>query len=513
MSRKLISDQEKALEAILREEARRHLMPYVTYMWSGYIPARHLKLVAEKLEQVELFIRTKGKEGIGRLMVFMPPRMGKTELVGKFFPSWFLGRNPDKRVMITSYGADLAETSSRAVRNLVLDLKYRPIFGDLSPAEDPITLSEDSRSKANWDLAKPHRGGVSAAGVGGAVTGKGADLLIVDDPYKNRDDAESEAYREKVDSWWKSSAYTRLEDGAAVVIVHTRWHPDDLAGMLLKMSVTDPLADKYEVVFLPALALDEDDYPKNEAEFTKNLENGVYVPQVDQLGRKPGEELWPEKYSRKDIERIRINSGPREFASLQQQLPRPMKGNFFDDYMFNIIKPTDPMIPKKLNWVRYVDLAMGQSERSDWNATLAMAMDDKGRVFCRGMLRVHDIQEFLPQLKDLMLMKSEANTTWGIETVGFQSLVFQEFQKDRAMAKVAIYEIKPEKDKVSRAQPIRTRGMQGLIFLIDEGDWIDDYLAEMRNFPTGKHDDQVDTTSGGLEMIAEYGGPLVAFVA
>jgi predicted phage terminase large subunit-like protein len=516
----MIRPEQAALNTIERKLARLRLMDFATYIWpttnttNGYQRAAHLELVAQKLEQVELYVATKGKQGIGRLMISMPPRTGKTETVSKIFPAWFLGRNPDKRVIITSYGADLAQRASRSIRDYVDSKRFRAVFGEMSSVKEPVALSDDSRSKNNWDLAKPHRGGVDSAGVGGALVGFGADLMIVDDPLKNREEAESESRRKVVSTWWQSTAYTRLEDFGAVVIVHTRWHPEDLAGTLLKLSESDPIADTYEVLHLPALALEEKDFPQNEAEYHANLRAGIFVPYKDPLGREAGHALWPEKYDEISLEKTRSNVGDYEFGCQYQQMPRPITGGFFDRSMFKVIKGDDPIIPKKLSWVRYVDLAMGQSERSDWNTSLAEAMDDdKGRVFCRGMLRIHDINEFLPMLVDLMLSPAERGTIWGIETTGFQSLVFQEFMKDKRLARVSIVEVKPEKDKVTRALPVRTRGTQGLIYLIDDGDWIEDYLREMLVFPTGQHDDQVDTTSGGFEMIAEYGGPLLAFVA
>lgn len=498
--RKIPSPQEAASELARRELAKSELIYFAKYMYPRYQQTRHLRYVAKKLERVELYVRTKGEEGIGRLMIFMPPRTGKTELTAKMFSAWFLGRNPDKRVILSAYGASLAEDSSRAVRNYVMDTRFQAIFGKLDTLDDPVMLSEDSRSVSRWDLAAPYRGGLLAAGVGGAITGKGADLLIVDDPYKSREEAQRDSYRESVDSWWQSAAYTRLEDGAAIVIVHTRWHPDDLAGALLKRSVSDPLADDYEVVFLPAIALEEESYPTNEEAFKDNLSKGLYLPYKDQIGRMPGDPLWPEKYNANDLEKIQVNVGDFEFASLYQQLPRPMTGNFFDAEMFKVVARKD--VPTGLKWVRYNDLAMGETERSDWNVSLAAAMDEAtGDLYYRDMLRVHDINKFMVELKRVMLLPEEKGVRHGFESNGFQSLVLKEFIKDHELATVPMQSIKVEKDKVTRATPIRTRGTQGKVFLVD-GPWVKGFQAEALNFPNGKHDDQVDSASGGLEMVA-----------
>ena len=498
--RKGFSAHEAAEERLRREKARRGMIDFSCYVAPFYKPARHHRLVAEKLEQVERFIGSKGKEGIGRLMVFEPPRHGKTEQVSRLFPAWLLGRQPDSRVILTSYGADLAQDDSKAVRAYVTGERFAALFGQQSALDDAVQLSEDTRSKSNWDLAEPYRGGVVAAGIGGGITGKGAHLLVIDDPFKNRDEAESDAYRRKVMSWYRSAAYQRLEDGGAVVITHTRWHPDDLAGQLLQMMAADPLmADQWEVVFLPALALDGQDYSQNEADFQKNLLNGVYLPDRDPLGRLPGAALWPEKYDERALARIRANAGEFEFASLDQQQPRPAEGGFFDEKDFSIVERA----PAGLMWVRYVDLALGKTQASDWNTALAVALDSSsGIVYLRDMLRVHELTEFLAQMRSWMTSPGELGVFWGIEDVAFQSLVFQTLLKDASLAGVAIETVRPEGDKVARARALQTRAKQGTVRLV-RGPWNLAFIQEALSFPGGAHDDQVDTASGGLQMIAK----------
>jgi phage terminase large subunit-like protein len=495
-------------EKVRREKARRHLIPYSTYIAPWYMPGRHHKFVASKLEAVERYIETQGREGIGRLILEEAPRHGKTEQVSRLFPSWLLGKLPDSQVIITAYGADLAQGDSRAVRDYVMLEKYRAVFGDLSTIDEPVTISEDSRSVAGWSLAAPHRGGVVAAGVGGAITGKGAHLLIVDDPFKNRDEADSEAYRKRVMSWWKSSAYTRLEKGAAVIITHTRWHPNDLAGELLMAMASDMfLADQWEVIYLPAIALKEEEYLRDEGKFQENLLRGVYIPERDPLGRKGGEALWPEKYDEGALAKIRANIGEDEFGSLYQQQPRPPSSGFFQETDFGIVDLTPSPFPEgkgsSIRWFVYVDLALGEKEKSDWNAALATALDETtGIVYYRNLLRVHDLTEFLRQLESWMVLPSEIGTTWGFEDVAFQKLVLKDLLKKPRLAALAMKPVKPNGDKVERARAIQTRGRLGQVKLV-RGAWNLGFVREALAFPTGDHDDQVDTASGGLQMVAE----------
>jgi hypothetical protein len=311
------------------------------------------------------------------------------------------------RVITTSYSADLANDNSRAVRDLVAGKPYAGVFGNLTSSAAPVELSDDARSVSAWSLKEPHKGGMLAAGVGGGITGRGAHLLNIDDPFKNRDEASSEAHRKRVLSWYRSVAYTRLEFGGAVVLINTRWDQEDLSGELLRHMVSDELGDTWEVVFLPAFALEEKQYPKTEAEFKENLLRGIYIPLGgDQISRKAGDPLWATKYDRERLEIIRSNTLDFEFSAQYQQMPRLAEGNFFDDRDFQIVEKE----PQGLRWFRYVDLAKGQNTNNDFNCTYAVAFDSNGDLFIRDPLKERNIDEFLPQCKMLMLDDRELGT-------------------------------------------------------------------------------------------------------
>lgn len=501
---------EAELELTQRALARKSLLAYCQYMADWYEDAPHIRLIIRELELVKRYIETEGREGTGRLMIFIEPRTGKTATVSEKFPGWVLGNLPDIPVALVCYGADLAEDASQKVRDDISSPRYENLFGKRGGLKAPVRLSADSTAKNKWQLEEPHRGGMVAVGIGGALTGKGAKLMIVDDPYKNRDEAESEVFRDKVKRWWKSTAYTRLEKGGAVVIVHTRWHPDDLAGDLLKMMIEEEGADEYKILCIPALAYEEEEYPKDEAAFRKNLQEGVYIPYKDPLGRKPGEAMWPEMFGVDQLKSIRINIGDYDFAALYQQLPRLMKGNFFDYADFQVVDKA----PEGLSWYRYMDVALGEKRTSDYNACVAEGMDKDGNLYLRDMIYVHLWEEFKERAKAVMLSREERGTRWAVETVAFSALAFKEFMKDKELARVAIEAITPEKDKVTRARPLQTRAKAGKVLLV-KGPWNRAFLDEAVKFPRGRHDDQVDSASGGLGMIAEgtpRGAELVSFV-
>lgn len=490
-------------ERARRVLARRHLIDYSKYVAPWYEPAAHHIFLAEKLEKVKTFIETKGTQGIGRLIVCMPPQYGKTEQVSRLFPSWILGDLPDSRIILTSYGADLATENSRITRNYVGSEAYANIFGKRSSLDAPVELSPESRSVVSWNL-KDHRGSVFAAGVGGGITGRPANLVVIDDPFKSREDAESEVYRKKVMSWYRSVVYPRVANtpGAAIIIMHTRWDQEDLVGQLLTQMVSEAESDQWEVVFLPALALEEDQYPKNEAEFKENLLRGIYVPMGgDPLGRKPGEPLWAERSDAAKIQRTRANMLDYDFQALFQQLPRMADGEFFDDKDFKIIEKA----PQGLQWYRYCDLALGETQTSDWNSSIAVALDAEGNLILRDRIKEHALENFLPVLKTAMLSDSELKTEWGIEGNAFQKLVVRTFLKDKDLVNVRIQEVTADKDKVSRARPWQLRAKQGHVKLV-RGPWNLDFIREATSFPKGRHDDDVDTVSGGVQMIAEDGG-------
>lgn len=495
-------------ERAKREKARRDFIAFSEYIAAPwYKAARHHRLVAESLTQVARYIETKGAEGIGRLMVFEPPRHGKTEQVAQLFPAWLLGRQPNTRVILTAYGAGLAQKSSRAVRSYLTGQRYQAIFGELSAIDAPIQLSDDSRAVTDWDLAAPARGGVVAAGIGGGITGHGAHLFIIDDPFKSRDEAESETYRAKAMEWYSSSAYTRLEDGAAIIIIHTRWHPDDLAGQLLKRMVTGgELADQWTVIDLPALAWQPDELAVDSAHQLAELSNGLYLSQSDPLERQPGQALWPAKYDVAALQKIDANSDPYDWSALYQQRPRPHTGGFFEPPFFKNIIARD-QVPQGLTWVRYVDLAISEKSTADFNATVAEALDKDGNIYLRDMIRVRGWYEFKEQMIAAMLSDLERGTLWFLETVAFQSLAFQDLLRDPRLARVALQGIKPEGDKVSRARPLQTRGRTNKIILV-AGPWVAAFIAEALSFPKGRHDDQIDSASGGLECLSDQIGPL-----
>ena len=240
---------------------------------------------------------------LDRVMILLPPRHGKTEEASVRFPSWFLGRNPSKRIIGCSYNDDLALEIGGKVRDIFAGEIHKSIFSNT-----PMRLTADTSAKRKWDIEIfvngkwiKSDGGYVGAGVGGPITGRGAHVLLIDDPIKNWEEAESLIYRERVWKWYQSTAYTRLEKGGAVILILTPWHKDDLAGRLLKEQNNG--GDRWHVVRFPAIATE------------------------DETHRKIGEALWPEKYSLTALERIKAVVGSRAWNALYQMRPTEEEGD------------------------------------------------------------------------------------------------------------------------------------------------------------------------------------------
>jgi predicted phage terminase large subunit-like protein len=487
-------------------------LDFCRYVDPKFLAVPHAKHVAAKLEKVARFIESGGKEGINRLMILMPPRHGKTEQASIKFPAWLLGRAPDSRVILTSYSADLASRNSRQMRELVIGDRYQGVFGARSSLEAPVILSADSRSVATWDLAQPHRGGVIAAGIGGSITGMGATLLVVDDPLKGRQEAESQGRRDDVDEWYRSVAYNRLEAHGAIVVFHTRWHPDDLAGRLIRRMAQDGRADQWEVVFLPAIA--QDNYPATAEEQRQLMLDGIYMPLEDPMGRKPGEALWPDRFSAEWLEAKKANIDMYEFESQYQQNPYSREGGFFKREWFTVVDsgPGQKVMARTYQngerlvaRVRFWDKAASKS--GDFTAGALMSLGEDGNIYIEHMAR----GQMAPGERDQMMgqIGVEDYTAHGPFKIWHQqdpgsAGLDSAFATNSQLADRGLHGDfeTVSGDKTVRAGPLASKAQSGKVRLV-RGAWNQAFIEECVAFPAGRNDDQVDTASSGCNKLLE----------
>lgn len=411
----------------------------------------------------------------GRLLVAMPPRHGKSELCSRYTPAWYLGTHPEQRVMLASYEADFAAGWGRRARD-VLEEHGPGLFG--------VRVRADSSSAARWDL-HDHAGGMVTAGVGGAITGRGADLLIIDDPVKSVEEAESDTYRDRLWEWWRGTAVTRLEPGGAVVVIMTRWHEDDFAGRLL--SAEDGV---WRLLRLPALA-----------------EDG------DELGREPGAALWPTRYDADTLARRREEMGSRLFAAEYQQEPTPASGAIFRREWFHYYRPVADGA-YALDGGRFVsgsdyrrvmtcDLAVSTKTSADYTVLASWAVTKHKELLLLDLHRSRmEGPDIVPALVRMFDRWQPAHI--GIESVAFQLSIVQEARR----AGLPIRELRPDRDKVSRALTAAARMEGGAVFFPAAAPYLGDLEAELLRFPAGRHDDMVDALSYAVAEVTRPRGRL-----
>lgn len=415
-------------------------------MYAGFEPAAHHRLLIEKLEQV-----SSGK--IDRLAVFMPPGAAKSTYSSILYAPWYFSQHPQHCVIAASHTAELAEKWGRRVRNLLAENAL--ILG--------VGLAPDSQAAGRWET--DHGGEYFAAGVGGAVAGRRADLVVIDDPIRSREDADSETIRDKTWDWYKSDLYTRLKPGGRIVLIQTRWHEDDLAGRLLEDMKAG--GDQWEVISLPALAEDN-----------------------DPLGRAPGVPLWPEWEDLDNLERKRRAVGPRDWSALYQQRPAPEEGDYFKS---DWLRPYEKAPAREtLRVYGGSDYAV-TSDGGDYTVHAVVGLDPEGRMYLLDLWRKQAASDvWVEAFCDLVLRWKPIG--WAEETGQIRSGVgpyIDRRQRERR-AYVSREQFPTRGDKSVRAQSIRGRmALEGLYVPISAS-WYPELRSELLSFPAGKHDDQVD---------------------
>lgn len=415
-----------------------------------WIPYEHLLLLNRKLVDVAA-----GR--IKRLMVLMPPRHGKSELVSKYFPAWYLGTFPDRRIILASYEADFAASWGRKARNLLEE------FG---PSLFGVKVSSDSSAANRWDI-EGHSGGMTTAGVRGPITGKGANVAIIDDPVKNDQEAMSQTYREAAWDWYRATFSTRIQQDGAIILVMTRWHEDDLAGRLLKAQQEG--GEKWEVVSLPAIA-EEDDL----------------------LGRQPGEPLCPELFSKEALESIKKRLGTYWWNALYQQRPSPPEGGVLKRSWWKFYKKA----PEKFDEV-IQSWDMSFKETSSGSYVVGQVW---GRIGADKYLldQIRDRMDFpttIQAVKTLTAKWPQAKAKL-VEDKANGPAVIATLKKEIP----GLIAVQPEGSKEARAHAVAPDIEAGNVYLPDPSiaPWIHDFIEECSAFPTGAHDDQVDAMTQAL---------------
>lgn len=410
----------------------------------------------------------------GRLLLFAPPRHGKSVLVSHYYPAWFLLTRPHKRVILTSYEADFAAQWGRKVRDTVT--KWGALFG--------TPVRADSKAADRWEI-EGHGGGMQTAGAGGPILGKGADLFIVDDPTKNAEEALSPTHRQKVWDWYLTTAKSRLEPGASMVVTQQRWHTQDLGGRLATEE-----AGKWREVSLQALA-------------------GAGDP----LGRSGGAALWPERYDAAYLRDLRATAG-HWFDAQYQQKPLDLEGGFFRGLeKVRVINaaPTDDQFTRRC---RFWDLASTEAQSGadpDWTAGALIGRHKDGTFWVLDVVRQRLGPKGVRQLIRQTAERDGKAVPIRLEREGGASGKLAAFSiVTEDLAGWSAQAISPKGSKAERAEPWASQIEAGNVFVVKNG-VTGALLDEHRSFPSGSHDDMVDACSGGFAAVAAP-GPAFALV-
>jgi len=496
---KQASEHEKELAR--RILARRELIHFVKRFQPRYFDGWIHHDVCRRLKK---FMRAVEAGESPRLMLFMPPRHGKSLLASDYFPSWVLGHHPEFEIIASSYAVSLPLGFSRKVRARVRDKAYQTLF--------PGTVLDPENSAAEGWMTMVG-GGYIAAGVGGGITGKGAHILIIDDPIKDSEEADSETVREKIWDWYGSTAGTRLAPGGGVLVIQTRWHDDDLSGRLImqmkelrEQEIPGEEIDNWEIISYPAIAT-QDEYLTSDGRIINPEEEPESVKAPGRYLRRKDEALHPDRFPLPALKRKRRGMQPRHWSALYQQNPVPDEGAFFtkDMLRLNIAHPALTHMKLYAAW----DLAIGERQTNDYTVGVVGGLDYNDQIHIidviRGRMDTFRIAEAI----------LDVYAKYGLEKIGIERGQLElairpqlrKRQRERRLYPTYDETLTPISDKEIRARPLQGRMQQGMVYFPQNQPWLETVRHEMLRFPGGVHDDIVDALAWLVRMMMKEAPP------
>ena len=454
----LFESLDKATE---KERLTQRFIPFVKIMWPGFIEGDHHNIMADAFERV-----ADGK--LKRLIVNMPPRHTKSEFASYLLPAWFLGRYPEKKVIQTAHTAELAVGFGRKVRNLVGDEDFQRIFSG-------VKLRQDSKAAGRWNTNA--EGEYFAIGVGGAVTGKGADLLIIDDPHSEQEARSADpSIFDPVYEWYTSGPRQRLQPGGAIVVVMTRWHQRDLTGHLLKSSHQRAGSDEWEIIQLPAI-----------------------LPS--------GKSLWPGYWSKEELERLKAELPAGKWSAQYQQDPTAEEQALIKRDWWRKWEKDDPPACEII--IQTWDTSFLKTERAYYSACTTWGEffkeDDTGVNNANIILldAFKDRMEF-PELKSVA---QKTYNEWEPDACIVEAkaagapLIFELRQMG-----IPVGEFTPSRgnDKIARVNAVSDLFASGVVWT-PKTNWAEEVIEEFASFPVGEHDDLVDSSTQALLRFRQGG--------
>jgi predicted phage terminase large subunit-like protein len=477
----LLLKKKELLEQLFKAQARESFLDFTRYIMPAYEVNWHHALLHRTLEK---FIR---KE-IKRLMIFTPPRHGKSQIVSKHLPAYILGHFPDAHIIAATYDSDLSKQFNRELQRIIDSEAYRCIFPDTTLYGSFVRSNSFGRYVRTTDMFEivNHRGSYRSAGIGGSITGMGGDYIILDDLIKNAEDAYSARRRQNTWDWFLTTLYTRLEKNAGLLLTTTRWHEDDIAGRLLRSET----GEDWTVVSLPALATD-------------------FLHPDDP--RAVGEPLWENKYPLDVLATTKDLLGTYVFSAMYQQFPIPHTGGLFRRDFFRYFTVEDDICTmfrpdgstKRVaivDTVRFIaiDLAVSVKDSSDYTVAgvFGRTPDNELLVFHIERLRIEGAEH--PSW--VRRLYQQWKPSWiGIESVAYQLSLVQTMLREG----LPVRELRPDKVREARALSAAARIEAGTVYFMDGARWMMDFENELLSFPFAAHDDQVDVLSYAAAHLSE----------
>lgn len=471
--------QTARLQTLEREEAlyraRRGLLAFTCYTYPEFRVSWHHRVICRTLNR---FARGE----ITRLIIEAPPRHGKSELMSRRLPAFLLGQDPNTRIIAASYSDALASDMNRDCQRIITCDAYRELFPKTRLNEKNIRTVADGVWLRNSEMFEVvgSRGYYKSAGIGGAITGRGGDKLLLDDFLKDWASAQSKTIRDSQWDWFRSVFMTRLQKGGQVAMTVTRWNEDDIVGRVTSLMKVDPSADKWHVLTLPAIKEDEP---------------------TDEDPRSPGEALWPDEFPIEQLRRTETNVGPRIWVSLYQQRPSPAKGNVIEREQWKRFSEWPDIATMDAvcsSW----DLTFKDKEKNDW--TVCVILGRKGAD--KYLLGLHRRRIAFPeQLRLFTEVASKLPTR--------ANHYIEDAANGAAMVAIVtrsiprVIAVTPNGSKQARAEAIAPQAAAGNLWLPDSNlaPYIETFIEEWAIFPSGKHDDQVDAYAQGvLQLDGKY---------
>jgi predicted phage terminase large subunit-like protein len=488
-------------ELALRTLARRRLIHYVQRFNANYLAGWVHKDIARRLER---FVEQVKEGKSPRLLLLVPPRHGKSKLASEELVSWVFGHFPDWEVISTSYNVGLPLAFSRRIRDRMRDPNYHVLFPETK-------LHEDSQAIEEWSTTVG--GGYRAAGVGGGITGKGAKILIVDDPVKNWEEADSPVIRDNTWDWYLSTARSRLAPGGGVLGIQTWWNDDDWAGRIQQAMKTG--GEQFEIIKYPAINEGYDEYLASDEVQILEVASGMEPPEGAVLLRKEGTALHPERYSLKELLMMKSNYAAlgqkRMWSALYQQNPIPEEGIQFTRDMFIYAEdtPTDPKVTG-MNVYCAWDFAITEKQHSDWTVGYCIAQDWNGVLWELDVVRFRS--EDNKVIADAII---DMYSKWGVTVCGVENGQIWKGIKSTVMSRAQellkggfnFEELNTLTDKKVRAAPLRGQMQLRRLRFKKDAPWREVVDTELLRFPGGKHDDVVDALAWAVRTALNHAVP------